>query len=296
MSDSKPPVDHDSSHLPENFRDRLAVIIFGTDTPAGKFFDALLIWAILLSVLMVLLESVHPLQSQYDHILFAAEWFFTALFTLEYAVRLYCLRNRWKYVRSFFGLVDLLSFLPTYIALFFPGTQALGVIRIFRVIRLFRVFKLVRYMKEARILGLALKNAQPKIIVFITIFLGIVVTLGSLMYLVEGEEHGFTSIPKGIYWAVITLTTVGYGDLVPRTAVGQSLATLVMILGYAIIAVPTGIMTVEITQAARTLDQIHICFGCKTSHHARDAQFCRICGNKLTNTESSPTGSSPSLN
>ena len=224
MSDSDLHSEHDARLLPENLRDRLAVIIFGTNTPAGKAFDAVLIWAIVLSVIMVLLESVHPLQRRYDAWLYAAEWFFTGLFTVEYLVRIYCLRRKWKYVFSFFGIVDLLSFLPTYLALLFPGTQALGVIRIFRVVRLFRVFKLVRYMKEARILGLALRNAQPKIIVFLTILLGIVTTLGALMYLVEGEANGFTSIPKGIYWAVITLTTVGYGDLVPRTVLGQSLA------------------------------------------------------------------------
>jgi voltage-gated potassium channel len=177
--------------------------------------------------------------------------------------------------------VDLLSFMPTYLALIFPGTQALGVIRIFRVVRLFRVFKLVRYMKEARILGLALHNAQPKIIVFLTTLLGIVTTLGSLMYLVEGEENGFTSIPKGIYWAVITLTTVGYGDLVPHTVIGQALATLVMFLGYAIIAVPTGIMTVEISQAVRVLDHQHHCGGCGLNLHAGEARFCRMCGTQL---------------
>jgi voltage-gated potassium channel len=268
--------------LPKNLRDRLAVIIFGTDTPAGRAFDAILIWTIIASVIVVLLESVHPLKSRFDTMLYGVEWLFTGLFTVEYILRVIATRKPWKYIFSFFGLVDLLSILPTYIGLLFPGTQAMGVIRIFRVIRLFRVFKLVRYMKEARILGMALKNSQPKIIVFLTTLSGIVVTLGSLMYLVEGEEHGFTSIPKGIYWAVITLTTVGYGDLVPRTALGQSLATFVMILGYAIIAVPTGIMTVEIAQAAKEIDRGSACHRCGAQGHTSDARYCRVCGESLT--------------
>lgn len=269
------------TEIPTTFKAKVYKVVFESDTTAGRAFDAVVIWSVILSVAAVLAESLHIKNPFFAKGLFAAEWFFTILFTIEYAVRLYCLENRWRYVFSFFGIIDLLAVLPTYLALIFPGAQALAVFRVFRVLRLFRVFKLVRYMKEARILALALSNAKPKIVVFMVTLSGIVISMGALMYLVEGESNGFTSIPKGIYWAVITLTTVGYGDLVPKTPLGQALATVIMVLGYAIIAVPTGIMSVEIGNASRSLSRETACKGCGQPYHESDALYCRLCGHYL---------------
>jgi voltage-gated potassium channel len=209
------------------------------------------------------------------------EWGFTLLFTAEYLLRLYCHARPWRYAGSFFGIVDLMSILPTYLSLFLPGSQVLVVIRVFRTLRLFRIFKLIRYMREARVLLVALQGSWPKIMVFLVALSGIVITMGTLMYLVEGEDNGFTSIPKGIYWAVITLTTVGYGDLVPGTVAGQTIATVVMILGYSIIAVPTGIVGAEIAQASRTVTEASSCPACGKIGHEADARFCRVCGESL---------------
>jgi voltage-gated potassium channel len=262
-------------------RHRIHTIIFEANTPAGKAFDVGLIWAILISVSAVVLESVAELRSGFGPVFSALEWFFTVLFTLEYALRLFSLRHPLAYARSFFGLVDLLSFLPTYLALFLPGTQAFAVLRVFRFLRLFRIFKLIRYMREARVLMLALRGGLPKITVFLVALIGIVITMGALMYVVEGEANGFTSMPKAIYWAVITLTTVGYGDLVPKTVLGQTIASAVMIMGYSILAVPTGIVTVEIVQASRKFMQENDCPGCGSAEHDTDATFCKKCGTRL---------------
>jgi voltage-gated potassium channel len=255
---------------PTGLRGRVYAIIFETETPGGRLFDVVLIWAILLSVGIVLLESVQSVRAAGHGFFEVLEWIFTLLFTVEYALRLYAQPRRLAYARSFFGIVDLLAVLPTYLSLFFPGLHAFGVIRMFRLPRLFRIFKLLRYMDEARVLGLALKSAQPKITVFLTTLAGIVVSLGALMYLVEGSGSGFTSIPKGIYWAIITVTTVGYGDLVPRTVLGQAIASVTMILGYAIIAVPTGIVSAEWTRATRTVDQ--------EGKRDEAARYCAVCG------------------
>jgi voltage-gated potassium channel len=269
---------------PTGFRGRVYTVIFETETKGGRAFDVVLIWAILLSVGIVLLESVDFIRAAGGGLFEIAEWIFTGLFTLEYALRLYAQPRRLAYARSFFGVVDLLAVLPTYLSLFFPGLHAFGVIRMFRLLRLFRIFKLLRYMDEARVLGLALKSAQPKITVFLTTLAGIVISLGALMYLIEGKDSGFTSIPKGIYWAIITITTVGYGDLVPRTMLGQAIASVAMILGYAIIAVPTGIVSAEWTRAARVVvqdgaggDAFRVCQVCghEGSIHAN---YCAHCG------------------
>lgn len=268
---------------PTGFRGRVYTVIFETETPGGRAFDVALIWAILLSVGIVLLESVQSIHTASGGALEVAEWFFTVLFTLEYALRLYAQPKRLAYARSFFGVVDLLAVMPTYLSLFFPGLHAFGVIRMFRLLRLFRIFKLLRYIDEARVLGLALKSAQPKITVFLTTLAGIVISLGAAMYLIEGPASGFTSIPKGIYWAIITITTVGYGDLAPRTPLGQALASVAMILGYAIIAVPTGIVSAEWTRAARTVDK-ESARTCPTCAHAgipADANYCGKCGGAL---------------
>jgi voltage-gated potassium channel len=256
---------------PTGFRGRVYTIIFETETPGGRAFDVALIWAILLSVGIVLLESVASIRQAAGGLLEVAEWFFTIVFTAEYVLRLYAQPRRLKYAGSFFGVVDLLAVLPTYLSLFFPGLHAFGVIRMFRLLRLFRIFKLLRYIDEARVLGLALKSAQPKITVFLTTLAGIVISLGAAMYLIEGKESGFTSIPKGIYWAIITITTVGYGDLVPRTVLGQALASLAMIMGYAIIAVPTGIVSAEWTRAARIVDK-------DAAEEDTTVRVCEVCG------------------
>jgi voltage-gated potassium channel len=268
---------------PTGFRGRIYTVIFETETKGGRAFDVALIWAILLSVAIVMLESVEAIRAAAGGFLEIAEWFFTALFTLEYALRLYAQPRRLAYAGSFFGVVDLLAVLPTYLSLFFPGLHAFGVIRMFRLLRLFRIFKLLRYIDEARVLGIALKSAQPKITVFLTTLAGIVISLGAVMYLIEGRESGFTSIPKGIYWAIITVTTVGYGDVVPRTMLGQAVASVAMILGYAIIAVPTGIVSAEWTRAARTVDResARSCKACGHAGAAPDANFCARCGTSL---------------
>jgi voltage-gated potassium channel len=262
-------------------RPRVHEIIFESDTRAGRLFDATLLWVILLSVAAVILESVPSIRQRYGEELRVVEWVFTVLFTVEYLVRLLVLRRPLGYVFSFFGLVDLLSFVPTYVSLFVPGAQALSAVRAFRVIRLFRIFKLVSHMREAKVIVTALRLSRPKIVVFMLGIIGIVVTMGSVIYLVEGEENGFTSIPRGIYWAIVTVTTVGYGDMVPRTFFGQVIASVAMILGYAIIAVPTGIVAADLNQATRQLSSGQACPSCGVEGHDLDAVHCKRCGVKL---------------
>lgn len=262
-------------------RRKLYIIIFEADTRAGRNFDIALIWAILASVTAAVLESVGTFRVGNQGMFHLVEWILTLMFTVEYGFRLFSHPRPLTYAFSFFGLIDLLSILPTYISLLIPGTHVLVVIRVFRTLRLFRIFKLVRYMREARILLIALQGSRPKIIVFLMALSGIVVTMGAMMYLVEGEKNGFSSIPKGIYWAVITLTTVGYGDLVPKTILGQAIATLVMIMGYSIIAVPTGIVGVEIAQAVRKMEEASPCPACGKSGHDTDARHCKYCGASL---------------
>ncbi len=261
-------------------------VIFGHDTAAGKTFDVLLILAILLSVAVVMLDTVAALDD-YHPLFLGAEWIFTVLFTAEYALRLLSVRRPAGYALSFFGVVDLLAVLPTYLSLLVPGGQYLIVIRILRVLRVFRVLKLARYVGEARTLGLALRASRYKITVFLFTVLTIVVVVGSFMYLIEGPDHGFSSIPQGVYWAIVTLTTVGYGDIAPETPLGQTLAALVMIMGYGIIAVPTGIVTVELANQAQRKPSFQRCAGCGTSDHDSDASYCRRCGAGL---EEQPSG------
>lgn len=260
------------------FRQRLHRIIFETDTPAGRAFDIVLIWAILISIGSVILESVAGIRREFGTLLSVIEWTCTILFTLEYILRLASLRHPLGYAMSFFGFIDILSILPTYLALFIPGTQVFSVLRIFRFLRLFRIFKLIRYMREARVLVSALRSSLPKITVFLVALIGIVVSMGALMYAIEGEANGFTSMPKGIYWAISTLSTVGYGDMVPKTVAGQTLASFVMIMGYSILAVPTGIVSVEIAQAARNMRDETVCPACGSAAHDVDAVFCKLCG------------------
>jgi len=226
-------------------------IIYEADTPLGRAFDVALLWAIVLSVAAVLLESVSRIRADWGAWLIAVEWMFTLLFTVEYAVRLATVDRPLRYARSFFGIVDLLAIIPTYLSLVFVGAQSLVVIRALRLLRIFRVLKLARYLDESRVLVAALKASRPKITVFLFSVLTLVVIIGALMYLIEGADSGFTSIPRSIYWAIVTLTTVGYGEITPQTTLGQFLAGAVMIMGYGIIAVPTGIVSVELAEAAR---------------------------------------------
>ncbi len=262
------------------WRARLHEVIFEADTPAGKAFDVVLLTAILISVLAVLLESVAAVRSDYGRHLRLIEWAFTALFSIEYALRLVAVRRPMQYVISFFGLVDLLAILPSYLSLLIPGAHSLMAVRTLRLLRVFRVFKLARYVGEADVLAAALRASRPKIIVFLWSVSTIVVIIGALMYLIEGEEHGFTSIPQSIYWAIVTLTTVGYGDIAPRTVPGQMLASLLMITGYAIIAIPTGIVSVELASAQRHVST-QACPACGVDGHDMDARYCKRCGAAL---------------
>jgi voltage-gated potassium channel len=262
------------------WRKELHTIIFGADTPAGKWFDILLIICILASVLAVMLDSVHSMNIRYGAFFNAAEWFFTIIFSVEYILRLICVAHPRRYATSFFGLVDFIAIMPTYISLIIPGSEYFLVVRILRILRIFRVFKLVQYMGEALLLTKALRASSRKITVFLFTVLTLVIILGSLMYLIEGAQNGFTSIPRSIYWAIVTLTTVGYGDISPQTSIGQMLAAGIMILGYSIIAVPTGIVTVELSQASNR-KRTGSCRNCTTEKHDSDAVFCKYCGAKL---------------
>ncbi len=264
------------------WRQQIHEIVFEADTPAGKLFDVVLIASIILSVTVVMLDSVADIHAAHGPLLLGVEWAFTLLFTLEYLLRLSSVRQPGRYATSFFGVVDLLAILPTYLSLLVAGTQSLLVIRALRLLRVFRVFKLGYYLREADSLARALKASQAKIIVFITAVLSIAVIVGALLYLIEGEANGFTSIPRAVYWAIVTMTTVGYGDLAPRTVLGQIAASGLMILGYAIIAVPTGIVSVEIAQAAmRRKVSTQACLACSREGHDSDATHCKYCGAAL---------------
>lgn len=275
-------MNNEKTETPENWRHRLHEIIFESDTYAGRLFDIVLLLAIVLSVIAVMLESVPIIEASYGTVLRVAEWVFTILFTIEYLVRIVTLKRPKYYIFSFYGLIDLLSVLPTYLSLLFSGTQALIVIRIFRLLRVFRILKLIRFLGEANILIRALKDSLPKIIVFLVAIVCIATIMGTTMYLVEGPEHGFKSIPMSVYWAVVTLTTVGYGDISPQTPLGQSIATILMVMGYGIIAVPTGIVTAHLTR--RNLEAVDspACPGCGNEHHDIDARFCKKCGASLS--------------
>lgn len=255
-------------------------VIFEAETPAGRIFDVLLIVSILLSVGVVMADSVVALRAAHGIFLDKMELFFTALFTVEYVLRLFCVRRPVAYAVSFYGVVDLVSVLPTWFALFFPATQFLAILRILRVLRIFRVLKLAQYVFEAYALVGALRASRRKITVFFFFVLTLVVIFGSLIYVIEGDSDGFTSIPRSIYWAVVTLTTVGYGDISPKTGAGQALASLVMVLGYSIIAVPTGIVTAEMTRH-RDAVSTQACPGCGREGHDDDAVHCKYCGEIL---------------
>ncbi len=263
-----------------DLRTKLHEIIFEAETPAGRFFDIGLLATIVLSVIAVMLESVSSIQAQYGDELRILEWVITGCFTVEYILRLYCVGNPWAYARSMFGIVDLLAILPSYLSLLLPGAQSLLVIRALRLLRVFRVLKLAHFVGEARMLRAAMRASTRKIIIFVGFVLAAVVIIGSVMYLIEGEESGFRNIPESIYWCIVTMTTVGYGDIVPQTPFGKLLASIVMILGYGIIAVPTGIVTVEIAGAKEAVSTL-CCPECAAEGHAVDAVYCKYCSSKL---------------
>ena len=265
------------------WRNRLYQIIFEADTPAGKAFDITLIVAILLSVALVMLDSVQHIHTQYHRELWAAEWVMTILFSAEYLARLLSAPRPWAYARSVFGLIDLLSILPSLLMLLFPELAYLLTIRALRLVRIFRIFKLGRYIAETQIILTALRQSRQKITVFLTAVCVLVVVMGSTLYMVEGPENGFTSIPKSMYWAIVTITTVGYGDIAPKTPLGQLVASLAMISGYAIIAVPTGIVSSELirSERANVTSRLVVCPHCMLEGHQPDAQYCHGCGHRL---------------
>ncbi len=262
-------------------REWLYHVIFEANTPIARAFDLSLIVFIILSVILVMLDSVQAIHSVWHRELYIAEWIFTLFFTVEYLLRLYCIGKPIKYATSFFGIIDLLCIIPTYLSLFFVGTQVMLVVRLVRVLRIFRILKLFQYVGEAAALSKAMKASRRKITVFLMTVLTMVTVFGSIMYAVEGPENGFTSIPRSIYWAVVTLTTVGYGDITPQTNFGQLLSSIVMIMGYGVIAVPTGIVTVELSQAMRRHMTL-VCHGCGEEGHEVDANFCKDCGTELS--------------
>jgi len=271
-----------------SLRDRIHEVIFEAETPAGKRFDIGLLILILISIVVVALETVEDLHEQYGHLFYLIEWVVTGLFTLEYALRIYCLRKPWPYIRSFYGLVDLISILPTYLSLFLPGSQYLLTVRALRLMRIFRVLKLSPYLIESSILATALRQSRRKITVFLGAVLTVVLIVGTTMYLVEGGAgSGFTSIPRSIYWAIVTITTVGYGDIAPVTPLGQFLSAMLMIMGYGVIAVPTGIVSVELAaanqeaKAAQGKWSTRACPGCGNEGHDADADYCKYCGEAL---------------
>lgn len=262
-------------------RRRLHEIIFEADTPLGKWFDVLLIASIITSIVVVMLDSVASIREKHGELLTGLEWFFTVMFTTEYLLRLYAVRRPSQYALSLFGVVDLLAVIPTYLSLILPGSQYLLVIRVLRLLRIFRVLKLAQYLGEANELLDALRASRRKIAVFVFTVLTLVVICGSVMYVIEGGENGFTSIPKSVYWAIVTLTTVGYGDISPNTELGQAIAAVIMIMGYGIIAVPTGIVTAELTNPNYRTVSTQCCLSCAAEGHSPEAAYCYACGESL---------------
>ncbi len=261
-------------------RENLRIIIFGTDTRAGKNFDIALIIAIIISVFVVLIDSVEHVRATYGSYLIIMEWILTIVFTIEYLLRIWVAKRPLRYMVSFYGLVDFVSISPSYLALFFEGAHILIAFRVLRLLRLFRVFKLIRYMEEAHVLITALRASKRKIIVFLIAMLSVVVIIGTVMYIVEGPANGFVNIPISMYWAVVTITTVGFGDITPQTALGRFFAGILMILGYSILAVPTGVFSLELSKAAQKVNN-KTCPTCQTTENTANSNFCKDCGEKL---------------
>lgn len=265
------------------WREKLYGIIFESDTPAGKVFDIALVIFIFTSVITLMLESIHSLSIRYHALFKILEWTYTIVFTIEYALRLICVSSPMRYAKSTYGVIDLLSFLPSYLELFIPNTHFLLIVRSFRLLRVFRIFKMVRFLQESRILTISLLSRYRQIVIFLFFVLLLSIFFGSVMYVIEYKHNpSFNNIPQSIYWAIVTLTTVGYGDVTPLTALGKILASFIMILGYAIIAVPTGFVTASILKGRdRRIDYDVRCSKCLRIGHRDDAEFCRFCGNKL---------------
>ena len=265
-----------------DWRRRLYIVIFEADTPAGRWFDFTLIGAILISVLVVVLDSIAAISARYGPILKAAEWFFTGLFTVEYLARLSCVNFPHRYMRSFYGVIDLLAILPSYLAWLFPELRVLLDVRLLRLLRMFRLLKLASYVQEYSLLGRALMASRRRIFIFLSVVFIVVFLLGTVMYVVEGPEHGFTSIPMSVYWAITAVTTVGFGDIVPHTDLGRAIASVMMLLGWGILAVPTGIITAEMTaQHYESKYDRRICVECGARGHDSGAHYCRQCGTPL---------------
>lgn len=280
-----------------DWRRKLNEVIFGVDTPAGKAFDIVLLACIIISVVAVMLESVSEIRAGYGRLLRIIEWGFTILFTVEYTLRLICVQRRMRYAFSFFGMVDFLAIVPTYLGVFIGGAQSLIVIRTLRLLRIFRILKLVHFMEDTNVVGRALLNSRRKITAFLGTVVVIALIAGTLMYLIEGglvgkngEPSDFTSIPRSMYWAIVTVTTVGFGDITPQTNLGQILASALMIAGYSIIAVPTGIFSVELAQAVRERPAGRPCPACQTRGHSPQAKFCHMCGRQLSPEEDKSGG------
>jgi voltage-gated potassium channel len=267
---------------PQSWQAKLHEIIYESEKPEGKAFDIALLSCILISIIVVILDSVQSLHAKYGGLFYILEWVFTVIFTIEYILRLICIRRPLKYVFSAFGIIDLLAIIPTYLSFVIAGAQSLLVLRALRLLRIFRIFRLVHFLSELRFLSVAVSSSLRKISIFILFVLTLVVILGSIIYLVEGPENGFTSIPQSIYWAIVTITTVGYGDIAPATPLGKVIASFVMLLGYGIIAVPTGIVTTEMALAVRKNEQSNqACPSCGREGHDRDAKHCKYCGAAL---------------
>jgi voltage-gated potassium channel len=265
----------------KTLKEKIHEVIFEADTRAGKAFDVWLLIFIFLSLLVVMLDSVEAIHNSYTNTLLIAEWFFTIIFTIEYFLRIFAVRKPLKYIFSFYGIIDLVSTLPSYLTIFFPAAGFFKVLRVLRFLRLFKIFKLGRFTQESKMLGRALKDSQAKITVFLVAVLCVAMILASMMYIIEGKENGFTSIPTSIYWAIETLTTVGYGDVTPKTAAGQFIASIIMILGYGIIAVPTGIVTAGVIKNEKHATNTQSCQSCSKEGHEDDAKHCKFCGEKL---------------
>jgi len=263
-------------------KEKIHEIIFEADTPKGKAFDIFLMVMIIASILVVMLESVKGLQEKYHSIFYVLEWIFTIFFTIEYILRLYCVYSPLKYAKSFYGIIDVIAIMPTYLTLVLPGYHTLLVIRALRLLRVFRIFKLAHFLKEGHVIVAALKASRAKITVFLVFILLVVMIMGSVMYLIESEHNtGFTSIPQSIYWAIVTLTTVGYGDIAPQTSLGQFVASAIMIMGYVVIAVPTGIVSSELLNQKQLQHNTQVCRYCAEEGHDDDAEYCKYCGEKL---------------
>ena len=272
------------SNQSKSWKEKVHEIIYEADTPAGKLFDVVLLVVILISILLVMLESVESIEAEYASVLNTSEWIITILFSLEYILRIITVKKPKVYIFSFYGIIDLLSTIPKYISLFFLGTHSLIALRALRLMRVFRILKLTRFIGESTNFKKALKRSRAKIAVFLSFVIVLCVILGTVMYLVESEQDsGFTSIPRSVYWAVVTLTTVGYGDIAPITALGQFIASLIMILGYGIIAIPTGIVTSEMTKSEEKLipHNTQACSNCNETYHQDDAEYCHKCGYKI---------------